>query len=107
VSGTPYRDDTISKPLRSDVFQSLGNHEFDNGVKDAQSFVHNITVPVVCSNLDLSGEPSMANEPNLMKSKVLTVNGRKIGIIGYLLPETMVSGCNRLEKLRSPPPQFH
>lgn len=73
------------------MFQSLGNHEFDDGVKDMQSFVHNITVPVVCSNLDLTGEPMLANEPNLMKSKIVTVNGRKIGIIGYLLPETMVS----------------
>lgn len=73
------------------MFQSLGNHEFDDGVKDVQSFVHNITIPVVCSNLDLSGELSLANESNLVKSKVMTVNGRKIGIIGYLLPETMVS----------------
>lgn len=69
----------------------MGNHEFDEGVKDVKSFIQNVTVPVVASNLDLSDEPSLANEPNLMKSKVLRVNGRKIGIIGYLTPETMVS----------------
>jgi len=69
----------------------LGNHEFDDGVRDVKSFIENITVPVVASNLDLADEPSLANEPNLMKSTVLTVNGRKIGVIGYLTPETAVS----------------
>ncbi|XP_008185372.1 protein 5NUC [Acyrthosiphon pisum] len=67
---------------------SLGNHEFDDGVKDVESFLRNITIPVVASNLDLTDEPVLANEPNLMKSKVLTVNGRRIGIIGYLTPDT-------------------
>lgn len=69
---------------------SLGNHEFDDGVKDVELFLRNITIPVVASNLDLTYEPALASEPNLMKSKVLTVNGRKIGIIGYLTPETAV-----------------
>lgn len=73
------------------MLQSLGNHEFDDGVNDVQSFIQNITIPVVASNLDLSNEPSLAKEPNLMKSKILTVNGRKIGIIGYLTRETIVS----------------
>jgi len=73
------------------MFQSLGNHEFDDGVKDVESFIRNITIPVVASNLDLTYEPALASEPNLMKSKVLTVNGRKIGIIGYLTPDTAVS----------------
>ncbi|CAH1711678.1 protein 5NUC-like isoform X2 [Aphis gossypii] len=69
---------------------SLGNHEFDDGVEDIAHFIRNINVPVVASNLDLTYEPSLVNEPNLMKSKVLVVNGRKIGIIGYLTPETEV-----------------
>lgn len=67
---------------------SLGNHEFDDGVRDVELFLRNITIPVVASNLDLTDEPVLASEPNLMKSKVLTVNGRRIGIIGYLTPET-------------------
>jgi len=69
----------------------LGNHEFDDGVNSIGSFIRNITVPVVASNLDLADEPRLANLPNLMKSVVLTVNGRKIGVIGYLTPETAVS----------------
>ncbi|KAL4132774.1 hypothetical protein QTP88_009874 [Uroleucon formosanum] len=67
---------------------SLGNHEFDDGVKDVESFLRSITIPTVASNLDLTDEPTLASEPNLMKSKVLTLNGRRIGIIGYLTPET-------------------
>jgi len=78
------------------MFQSLGNHEFDDGVKDVESFIRSITIPIVASNLDLTYEPALAREPNLMKSKVLTVNGRKIGIIGYLTPETMVSITNNI-----------
>lgn len=78
------------------TFQTLGNHEFDDGVKDVQSFLRNITIPVVVSNIDLSDEPSLANIPNLMKSKVLTIKGRKIGIVGYLTPETAVSNELRL-----------
>lgn len=73
------------------IFQCLGNHEFDQGVEDLRQFVHNVSVPVVSSNLDMSGEPLLADEPNLTKSKVLTVNGRRIGVIGYLTPETSVS----------------
>lgn len=72
------------------MFQSLGNHEFDDGVKDLQMFLHSIRIPVVASNLDYSTEPLLANETILVKSKVLTVNGRRIGIIGYLTPETAV-----------------
>ncbi|XP_027848967.2 protein 5NUC-like [Aphis gossypii] len=68
----------------------LGNHEFDDGVEDVASYIRNITIPVVASNVDLTDEPSLASQPNLMKSKVLTVNGRKIGVIGYLTPETSV-----------------
>jgi len=73
------------------MLQCLGNHEFDDGVEDVALFIRNITIPVVSSNLDLTNEPSLADQPNLMKSKVLTVDGRKIGIIGYLTPETAVS----------------
>lgn len=76
------------------MFQSLGNHEFDDGVGDIAQFIRNINVPIVASNLNLTCEPSLANEPNLMKSKVLVVNGRKIGIIGYLTPETEVSSTH-------------
>ncbi|XP_026814840.1 protein 5NUC-like [Rhopalosiphum maidis] len=94
--GTPYYSflrwravERMVRTLGIDVM-SLGNHEFDEGVQDVASFIRNTNIPIVASNLDLTGEPSLANEPNLMKSKVLMVNGRKIGIIGYLTPETTI-----------------
>ena len=71
------------------TLQSLGNHEFDDGVAGLAPYLGNITVPVVGANLDLTKEPSLAN--HLKPSTVLTVDGHKIGVIGYLTPETMVS----------------
>lgn len=66
---------------------SLGNHEFDDGVKGLIPFIQNATFPIVTANLDLSRQPDLA-ATNLLNSTVLTVEGIKIGIIGYLTPET-------------------
>ncbi|CAL7933343.1 unnamed protein product [Xylocopa violacea] len=68
---------------------SLGNHEFDDGVEGLIPFIQNATFPIVTSNLDLSKQPNLA-ATNLLNSTVLTVNGVKIGVIGYLTPETKV-----------------
>lgn len=57
------------------MFKSIENHEFDNGVDNVKYFVQNITILIVASNLDPTNEPLLAKKPNLMKSKVLTVNG--------------------------------
>nr|XP_033336682.1 protein 5NUC-like [Megalopta genalis]XP_033336683.1 protein 5NUC-like [Megalopta genalis]XP_033336684.1 protein 5NUC-like [Megalopta genalis] len=66
---------------------SLGNHEFDDGVKGLVPFIQNASFPIVTANLDLSQQPDLA-ATNLLNSTVLTVEGTKIGIIGYLTPET-------------------
>ncbi|XP_076763581.1 protein 5NUC isoform X2 [Xylocopa sonorina] len=68
---------------------SLGNHEFDDGVDGLIPFIQNATFPIVTSNLDLSKQPNLA-ATNLLNSTVLTVNGVRIGVIGYLTPETKV-----------------
>lgn len=66
----------------------LGNHEFDNGVNDLSLFLRNITdIPIVVANINVTLEPSL-NVPNLKRSVVLEIAGRKIGIIGYLGPTT-------------------
>lgn len=72
------------------LFQSLGNHEFDDGVEGLVPFLNNISAPVVTCNLDLKYEPELENSP-LKPSIVIQTNGVKIGIIGYLTPETKVS----------------
>ncbi|XP_020284109.1 protein 5NUC-like [Pseudomyrmex gracilis] len=68
---------------------SLGNHEFDDGVAGLIPFIQNATFPIVTANLDLSEQPDLA-ATNLKNSTVLEVNGRKIGVIGYLTPETKI-----------------
>lgn len=52
-------------------------------------FIENAAFPIVTSNLDLSKQPNLA-ATKLLNSTVLIVNGRKIGVIGYLTPETKI-----------------
>ncbi|XP_043482666.1 protein 5NUC-like [Leptopilina heterotoma] len=66
---------------------SLGNHEFDNGVAGLVDFINNATYPIVTSNLDLSQEPTL-QKSKLLNSTILEVKGKKIGVIGYLTPDT-------------------
>ncbi|XP_029168931.1 protein 5NUC-like [Nylanderia fulva] len=68
---------------------SLGNHEFDDGVKGLIPFIQNASYPILTANLDLSKQPDLA-ATNLKNSTILEVNGHKIGVIGYLTPETTV-----------------
>lgn len=72
------------------LFQSLGNHEFDNGVSGVTPFIRNLTCPSLAANLILTSEPTLEAEKNLMKSVVFNINGIKIGIIGYLTPDTKI-----------------
>lgn len=67
----------------------MGNHEFDDGVAGLIPFIENATFPIVTANLDLSKQPDLA-ATNLKRSVVLEVDGRKIGVIGYLTPETKI-----------------
>lgn len=68
----------------------MGNHELDNGVSGLTPFIENLTCPVLAANLVLDKVPELENEPNLMKSVIFDVNGTKIGVIGYLTPDTKV-----------------
>ncbi|XP_049706520.2 protein 5NUC isoform X3 [Helicoverpa armigera] len=69
---------------------SLGNHEFDNGISGLTPFIENLTCPILCANLILTKEPELQAERNLMDSVVFNINGTKIGVIGYLTPDTKV-----------------
>lgn len=70
-------------------FQSLGNHEFDSGISGLIPFLNKVKFPVVAANLDLSTVPQLKNANNLYNSTVLEVNNVKIGVIGYITPDTM------------------
>lgn len=78
---------TIVPYMGYDVI-SLGNHEFDDGPDGLAPFVNSLMangVSVVCANLNITKEPKLKN---IRPSVVLTRNDRKIGVIGYLTPDT-------------------
>lgn len=55
-------------------------------------------IPTVTANLNRTSEPRL-NHTNVKDSVVLNMAGVKIGVVGYLTPETMVLGLNRSTKL--------
>lgn len=71
-------------------FQSLGNHEFDDGVPGLLPFLENVKFPVLASNLDLTEEPELAKQKSLVNSVIIKKNDVDIGVIGYLTPDTKV-----------------
>jgi len=66
----------------------LGNHEFDLTEAVLSAFVDELTFPVLAANLNFSQEPSLLGKIN--SSLILDVEGQKVGIIGYLTPDTVV-----------------
>merc|ERR1712012_825494 len=68
---------------------SPGNHEFDDGIEGFFPFLQNASFPIVCCNIDDSELPENRKISRYIeKSKIVEIEGRKIGIVGYLLPET-------------------
>ena len=65
---------------------TLGNHEFDRGVKEVVNFLEHLKSPVLVANLDDSDEPEI--QGLYKKSMVIERSGRKIGVIGALLVAT-------------------
>lgn len=68
-------------------FQSLGNHEFDEGAENLGKFLKEIDFPVLAANLNIDKEPSLKVDV-LKPSHIFEIEGTKIGVIGYLTPET-------------------
>lgn len=69
--------------------QALGNHEFDYGIKGLVPFLENINFPIVVANLNISTDHRLWQTNALHRSVVLNVNGFDIGVIGYVLPQTV------------------
>ncbi|XP_040062786.1 protein 5NUC-like [Ixodes scapularis] len=68
----------------------LGNHEFDDGPEGLAPFLESMdaaNISVVSTNTDFDKEPALKDKP-IKKSVIVTVKGRKIGIIGAVLPQT-------------------
>lgn len=66
---------------------TLGNHEFDNGADGLAPLLTGSRVPIIGCNVDFSDEPKLRH---LQPRASLTVEraGTKIGLIGYLTPNT-------------------
>ena len=75
--------------------QSLGNHEFDDGIAGFLPFAKNVSYPLVCANCDFSQYPDIKDLIKPYITKV--VGGNKIGIIGYLTIDTSVSSDFKIE----------
>ncbi len=65
---------------------TVGNHEFDDGPEVLRGFMDAVDFPVLMSNADVSGEEMLAGA--LEKSKIIDVNGTKIGLIGLTPRDT-------------------
>lgn len=58
---------------------TLGNHEFDSGLKHLESVLRKAKFPVICTNYDVS----KTNLKKLIKPyHIIRINGLRIGIIG-------------------------
>jgi len=76
-------------------FQTLGNHEFDDGVDTLASYLERTKdIPTVVSNLNATAEPNL--DKYLLSSLVFTINNTKVGIVGYLTTDTPVIIINKL-----------
>uniref|UniRef100_A0A023GPH5 5'-nucleotidase n=1 Tax=Amblyomma triste TaxID=251400 RepID=A0A023GPH5_AMBTT len=66
---------------------TLGNHEFDNGADGVEPLLRGSRVPILGCNVDFSNEPTL-KDLQLKPSMTIERAGTKIGIIGYLTPNT-------------------
>ncbi|KAH8316327.1 hypothetical protein KR067_005184, partial [Drosophila pandora] len=66
---------------------SLGNHEFDKNIAGLVPFLNGASYPILACNLNTKGEPDIASS-KLAKSTILTVKDVKVGVIGFLTPDT-------------------
>lgn len=43
----------------------------------------------MAANLDLSSTPKLRHSKHLQNSTVLDINGTKVGVVGYITPDTL------------------
>uniref|UniRef100_A0A336KF82 5'-nucleotidase n=1 Tax=Culicoides sonorensis TaxID=179676 RepID=A0A336KF82_CULSO len=67
---------------------SLGNHEFDYGLEHLAPHLQQLKFPILAANLNYFEVPELNNIEMLKKSTIVNLNGTKVGIIGYITPET-------------------
>ncbi|ESO08195.1 hypothetical protein HELRODRAFT_75645 [Helobdella robusta] len=109
--GTPwfyfYKGHDSSHFLNELKYQAmaLGNHEFDNGVEGLRMFLGNVTVPILCSNLDLTTAPDFMKKVN--ERIEITYKNHKFDVVGYITDTVVelsktedLKFSNELEKVK-------
>jgi hypothetical protein len=71
------------------MLQTLGNHEFEDKIAGVVPFLETMEAPFVVANIDDSEEPSIQGKYN--KSIIIEREGRRIGILGFILQGAYVS----------------
>jgi len=82
--GAPFFDGIAAALLRYDAL-AIGNHEFDFGPATLRRFVRTVrNAPFVSANLDLSGEPALADLAGrrIVKSTIVRAGRERIGVVG-------------------------
>uniref|UniRef100_A0A6B0VDA0 5'-nucleotidase n=1 Tax=Ixodes ricinus TaxID=34613 RepID=A0A6B0VDA0_IXORI len=94
--GTPYytilKHEMVSTIMTAMEYDHvcLGNHEFDDGPKGLAPFLERMSaskINVISTNTNFSNEPELNGKP-IKKSVIIEVKGKKIGIVGAVLPQT-------------------
>lgn len=89
----------LMNALKPDAM-SLGNHEFDDGVQGLIPFLLKVKFPVIACNLNLKKEVDLKRTNRIKRSVVFYKKGIKVGVIGYLTPETkFLAPANNIEFL--------
>lgn len=82
---TYYKGEKTAEILNTMEFDAatIGNHEFDDGPEHLAAYLKNLTIPVVCANINTSiGELSSSLIPYTIITKY------QVGVIGMITPET-------------------
>lgn len=82
---------------------TIGNHDFDFGMQDADSTLRACSFPIVATNLKQSDLTC-----NMLKKLIIDKNGYKIGVLGVMLPlpANIYSFMGEVDKAGNPPLQF-
>ncbi|MBN1691357.1 MAG: 5'-nucleotidase C-terminal domain-containing protein [Dehalococcoidia bacterium] len=67
----------------------LGSQEFSRGPLGASNLVNIVEFPVLCANIDVSAEPSLAGR--IEPYTILDYEGEKIGLVGLITTDTRIS----------------
>ncbi|XP_032456151.1 apyrase [Nasonia vitripennis] len=65
---------------------TIGNHDFDDKIAGLVPFLERAKAPVVVTNIDIAGEPSLRGY--FQNSTVITRGNRTIGVIGVIIKTT-------------------